>query len=46
MTVREAEAIAPALRMTKCAKKDRAFDPEIVEIEEQLQGVFRNAGAD
>ncbi|MEK7556271.1 MAG: ParB/RepB/Spo0J family partition protein [Patescibacteria group bacterium] len=40
MTVREAEAIARRIAYDKVRKKDRAFDPEIVEIEEQLQGVL------
>jgi len=40
MTVREAEAIARRIAYDKVRKKDRAFDPEIVEIEEQLQGAL------
>ena len=37
LTVREAEAIARKVAFDKVRKKDRAFDPEIVEIEEKLQ---------
>jgi ParB family transcriptional regulator, chromosome partitioning protein len=36
MTVREAEAIARRIASDRVRKKERAFDPEIVEIEEQL----------
>jgi len=36
LTVREAEAIARKIAYDKVRKKDRAFDPEIVELEEKL----------
>lgn len=36
LTVREAEAIARRIAYDRVKKKDRAFDPELVEIEERL----------
>ncbi|HZS42775.1 MAG TPA: ParB/RepB/Spo0J family partition protein [Candidatus Paceibacterota bacterium] len=36
MTVREAEAIARKIAYDKVRKKERAFDPELVELEEKL----------
>jgi len=36
LTVREAEAIARRIAYDKVKKKDRMFDPEMVELEEQL----------
>lgn len=36
LTVREAEAIARRIAYDKVRKKERAFDPEIIEIEEKL----------
>ncbi len=36
LTVREAEAIARRIAYDKVRKKDRAFDPEMVELEEKL----------
>lgn len=36
LTVREAEAIARKIAYDKVRKKERAFDPEIVELEEKL----------
>ena len=36
LTVREAEAIARRVAYDKVRKKDRAFDPEIIEFEEKL----------
>jgi len=36
LTVREAEAIARKIAFDKVRKKDRAFDPELVELEEKL----------
>jgi len=37
LTVRDAEAIARRIAYDKVRKKERAYDPELVELEEQLQ---------
>lgn len=40
MTVREAEGIARRIAFDRVRKKDRAFDPELVEIEEKLKDIL------
>lgn len=40
LTVREAEMIARKIAVEKARKKERAFDPEIIEIEQKLSETF------
>jgi len=40
LTVREAESIARRIAYDKVRKKERAFDPELVDLEEKLRGTL------